>query len=109
MLLPVKSFEIFPKHNGYGFVSEPFALNWYISVASTNKKMLQNDRCNLEKLVEYFGSLDIVVSFINLCVGHFPRSRIPFFWSSIWTDELFSTPKVKFAPRSKLVAEKSEW
>ena len=79
MLLAVKSFEIFPKHNGYGFVSEPYALNWYISVALTNKKLLQKDRCYLEKLVEYFGSLVIVVSFINLCVGPFPRTKIPFF------------------------------
>ena len=26
-LLNVKSFEIFPKHNGYGFISKSFALN----------------------------------------------------------------------------------
>ena len=30
MLLAVKPFEIFPKHNGYGFISEFFALNLYI-------------------------------------------------------------------------------
>ena len=27
MLLAVKSFEIFPKHNGYDFIAESFALN----------------------------------------------------------------------------------
>ena len=36
MLLDVKSFEILPKHNEYGFISESFTLNWYISVAVTN-------------------------------------------------------------------------
>ena len=27
MLLAVKSFEIFPKHNGHGFIPDFFALN----------------------------------------------------------------------------------
>ena len=27
ILLAVKSFEIFPKHNGYGFISESFAFS----------------------------------------------------------------------------------
>ena len=40
MLLAVKSLEIFPKHNNYGFISESFALNWYTFVALTNKKLL---------------------------------------------------------------------
>ena len=40
MLLAVKSLEIFPKHNSYGFISESFALNWYTFVALTNKKLL---------------------------------------------------------------------
>ena len=39
MLLAVKSFEIFPKHSRYGFISEFFALNGYIFVA-LNKKLL---------------------------------------------------------------------
>ena len=40
MLLAEKSPEIFPKHKGYIyiFISESFALNWYIFVALTNKK-----------------------------------------------------------------------
>ena len=36
MLLTVKSFEVFPKHNGYGFALN---WNWYIFVALTNKKL----------------------------------------------------------------------
>ena len=31
----VKCFKILPKHNGYGFISESFALNWYISTTLT--------------------------------------------------------------------------
>ena len=40
MLLAEKSLEIFTKHKGYSFVSEAFALDWYIFVALTNKKPL---------------------------------------------------------------------
>ena len=40
MLSIVKSFEILPKHNIYGFTSELLALNRYIFVALTNKKPL---------------------------------------------------------------------
>ena len=40
MLLNAISFEKFPKHSGYGFIWEFFALNWYIFVAITNKKLL---------------------------------------------------------------------
>ena len=41
MLLNEKPFEIFPKHNVYGFISESFVLNWwYIFPALINKKML---------------------------------------------------------------------
>ena len=32
-----QSFEMFPKHNGLGTISESFALNLYISVPLTNK------------------------------------------------------------------------
>ena len=32
-----QSFEIFPKHNGLGAISESFALNLIISVQFTNK------------------------------------------------------------------------
>ena len=40
MLSIVKSFEILPKHNGYGFISESFALNWHTFMVLTNKKLL---------------------------------------------------------------------
>ena len=39
MLLAEKSPQIFPKHNGSLFISESFALNWYIFIALTNKKL----------------------------------------------------------------------
>ena len=40
MLLAVKSFQLFPKHKIYGFISESFALNLYIFVALADKKLL---------------------------------------------------------------------
>ena len=40
MLLAEKPPEMFSKHKGYFFISESFALNWYISVALTDKKLL---------------------------------------------------------------------
>ena len=40
MLIDVKSFEIFLKHEGYFFISESFALNCYIFVALTKTKLL---------------------------------------------------------------------
>ena len=40
MLLDVKTFEILPKYNGYGFILDNFALNWYIVVGITNEKLL---------------------------------------------------------------------
>ena len=40
MLLSVKSFKILPEDNAFGFISESFALNRYIFVALTNKKLL---------------------------------------------------------------------
>ena len=35
-----KAPEIFPKHNGYFFTSESFALIWYIFVELTDKNLL---------------------------------------------------------------------
>ena len=40
VLLAVTSFEIFPKHSEYGFISEAFDLNYYILVALTNRKLV---------------------------------------------------------------------
>ena len=40
MLSSVNSLEILSKHNGYGFISRSFALNWYIFVALTNEILL---------------------------------------------------------------------
>ena len=40
MILAAKSFGMFSKHNGYGFILESFALNWFVFVALTNKKLL---------------------------------------------------------------------
>ena len=37
LLISMKSFKIFFKHNRYDFVSEFFALNWYIFVALAHK------------------------------------------------------------------------
>ena len=40
MLSVVDSFEILHKHNGYGFISKSFTLNWYIFTQLTYKKLL---------------------------------------------------------------------
>ena len=40
MLSSLKYFEILAKHDGYGFISESFALDEYIFVALTIKKLL---------------------------------------------------------------------
>ena len=60
----VKPFEILPKHKGYGFTSESFALDWWIFTASTNKKLLLPLQCRLNtnrfpdsvKLIGYLAS-----------------------------------------------------
>ena len=49
LLLAEKSPEIFPKHKII-FISESFALNWYIFVALTKKKLLLPLQCRLNKI-----------------------------------------------------------
>ena len=85
MLLTQKSPEIFPKHKGYFLISESFALNRYIFVALTNKKLLrplswrlkQSFLFDLEKLIEYCASAANVVS-SNPCVRPIPRINMYF-------------------------------
>ena len=99
MLLTAKPFETFPKHNIYGFMSEIFALNWYI-FGHLQKKLLLPLKCrlkqkclfSLEKLIEYSTSAVIVVS-SNPCVGPLPRTKISFFLLSICTDRLMNYSK----------------
>ena len=65
MLSIVKSFEIFFKHNGYGFISESFALNCYIFTELTNKKLLLflgHFFPDCVKLIGYLASAFYVVS-----------------------------------------------
>ena len=69
----VKLFEVLPKRNGYFFVSESFALNGYIFVASTNKKDLDN-LFDCVKLMGYLASAVNVVS-SNPRVGSLPRIK----------------------------------
>ena len=115
MLLAVKLFEIFPKDEGYIVISGSFALNWYIFVALTNKKLLlplqwrlkQNFLCDLEKLIEYSALAVNVVPF-NSRVGPLPKITISFLLLSICTNELISTKKKTFLPQSKFGIEKSE-
>ena len=81
----MKSFELIPKHKGYFFISDSFALSWYIFLALINKKLLlplycrlkQNLLCDYEKLIEYFVSAVNAVS-SNSCVGPSPRIKIFF-------------------------------
>ena len=102
MLLAEKSPEIFPKHKEYFFIPESFALNSYIFVVLTNKKLLLPFKCRLkqnflfdhEKLIECLASAVNVVS-SNPCVGSIPKINFSFFLLSICKDELISTPKIK--------------
>ena len=61
MLSTVKSFEILPKHNGYGFVLEFFALYWYYFTALTfftsiSMQVKQNFLFGATKSIEYLAS-----------------------------------------------------
>ena len=89
--------EILPKHNGYGFVSEFFALNWYVFVELTNKKLLPSLYstifCGLEKLIEYFNSTVMAVS-SNPSAGTLLKTKVSFFLILLCADELLSTSKI---------------
>ena len=83
------------------FISESFALNGYIFVALTNKKLLLPLQCRLYtnlfpdcvKLIEYLASGVNVVSF-NRCVGPSPRTKIDLYLLSICTYNLILAPKM---------------
>ena len=87
-LLVEKSPEIFPKHKGYLFISESFALKLYIFVVLTYKKLLlpsylywtlkQNSLFDLEKLIEYWASAVNVVS-SNPLTGLWSIINVSFF------------------------------
>ena len=95
--------EKYPKHkrNKYFFISESFALNWYIFVTLTNKKLLlliycrlkKNRLFDLKKLIEYWASaIKVVLS--DPCVGPLPIIKIPLYLLSIYADELISAPEI---------------
>ena len=118
MLLAVKSLEIFPKLNEYGFISEFFALNWYSFLALMNKKLLltlqwrlkQNFLCDFEKFIENSASAAIAVS-SNPCF--WPYQGIKYFFLvmniSWWADELYFTSKITTVlPQLKFETKKRE-
>ena len=85
---------MFPKHNGYDFISESFAFDRYIFVTLTKKTV--TSICDLEKLTKYLASVVSVVS-SNPCAGPLP------FLLSVCTYELLSTLKLTtFLPKPKL-------
>ena len=94
MLLAVKSLKYFLYTKDIFFISESFALNWYIFVAWTNKKLMlplqckltQNFPFDLEKVIEYRVSAAKVVS-SNPCVGLIPTIKKSFVLLSLCTDE----------------------
>lgn len=47
MPLTAKSFEMFPRHKVYAFISASSALNRHIFLALTNNKMLFSLQCRL--------------------------------------------------------------
>ena len=85
---------------------ESFALDWYVFVALTNKKLWFPLQCRLNtnlsfdfvKLIGYLAYADNAVP-SNPCVGPLPRIKISFPVLSACTDELISTPKIMaFSP-----------
>ena len=90
---------MFTKHNGYGFVSEFFAFNWYVFMALTNKKFLasvmmkakQNILWDHAKSTEYSASA-INLELSNPRVRPLARIKISLFLLSISINELISTP-----------------
>ena len=98
------------------FISEYFALNWYIFVALKNKKLLLPLYCRLNvnlspdcvKLIEYIASAVNVVS-SNPYVGPLPRIKKSLFLISICKDLLISASKtMTFFPTLPSVNEHSE-
>ena len=80
----------------YSFNSESFALNWYILVALTNKKLLLPLQYRLNPNPLFIGYIASVVNVIssNPYVGPSPSIKISFPFLSICTDELISAPKI---------------
>ena len=99
MLLAVKSFEIFSKRNGYGFISEYFAVKWYIFEALTDEKLFLPLWWSLKinlfpdfvKLMKNFAS---DVNEYHLILLLYLHQELRFFLLSVCTYELLSTPKV---------------
>ena len=87
-LLAEKSPQISPKYKRYLFISDSFALNWYICVVLTNKHLLlplylswslkQNSLFDLQKLIEYWASAVHVVS-SNPSIGLWSIIKISLF------------------------------
>ena len=88
MLLAEKSSEIFPKHEGYFFISEYFPLKWHIFVALKIKNCCLWCNAGLNKIYTWYCN----VVLFNPCVGPLPRIKISFPLLSICTDELISAP-----------------
>ena len=101
LLLIVKLFEILPKHNGYGFISESFALNLYIFTFLTYKKLLLPLYYRLNtiffpdcvKLTGYLASVVNVVSSTSY-VGSSPRTNTFLSLLSTCTKELIPASKI---------------
>ena len=94
MLLTGKKFEIFPKNNKYGFISESSGLNWYIFVAFTNIKTQVSIIMKIQINDLNLKNFTVIVVSSNPVVGPSPQTNISFFKSSLCTDELLSTPKI---------------
>ena len=113
ILLIIKSFG---HYRNTVFISEYFALNWYIFVALKNKKLLLPLYCRLNvnlspdcvKLIEYIASAVNVVS-SNPYAGPLPRIKKSLFLISICKDLLISASKtMTFFPTLPSVNEHSE-
>ena len=98
---------IFPKHNKYGFISEYFALKWYIFVALMNKNCCLHSNEDFNKIVfpilrnkqnilVLLLLLYHLILVLDLCQG---LSYLFFFINMNWW--LFSIPKTTLFPETK--------
>ena len=114
VLSTVKSFEIFPKHNEYGFFFRVLCLKlidfYTIRIQKIVGRILvwtQILFLDLVQLTKYLTSV-VTVELSNPSVSLSPRTRISFFLLSVCFDELLFTPKITFLTHSLIGNENCE-
>ena len=114
-MLTAKSFETFSKANGFGFISDSFALNGCIFVELPDKNCCLHHNSDLSKTFFLINGINgkltsaVIVVSSDPCVKLSPRTKISFKSFSLCIDELLSSPKIiVFLPQSKFASKNSE-